>query len=148
VSGSLQKYCPECAKEAIRAKVLPRKRAQAAEHRTEFTARKKQLAADSAVCAYCGKLYTPTGPSVTCSEVCAKEYARIAQGTADYQRGRRNNLPTHERYSSGLPQSELAGVTYHSVRLKWQVEHKGKYIGLFATQEEAETKKKELEKDE
>lgn len=147
VNGSLQKYCPECAEEAVRANVLPKKRARASEHRDEFLARKKELAAESAVCAYCGKVYTPTGPTVTCSEACAKEYARIVYGIADYKRGRRKTPPSHERYDSGLPQSEIAGVTYHRTRRKWQVIHNGKYIGLFATREKAEAKKKELEHD-
>lgn len=126
--------------------MLPQKRARATDHRAEQTARKKELREQSAICAYCGKVYTPTGPSVTCSENCAKEYQRIVQGMADYNRGRRKAPPTRERYDSGLPQSELTGVTYHRIQKKWQVTHKGKYIGLFDTKEEAEEKKKELKK--
>ncbi len=145
VDGGNQRYCPACAPEAVRAKVLPGKRAWAADRRDDLIDRAAALKADSAVCAYCGKTYTPTSASVTCSEACAMEHARIVQGVADYNRGRRNAPPSHERYSSGLPQSELIGVTYHRHTGKWQVTHRRKYIGLFSTCEEAETKKRELE---
>lgn len=100
---------------------------------------------DSAICAYCGQVYTPTSASITCSAKCAREYKRIAMETADYKRGRRKSPPPHERYSSGLPQSDLSGVSYHRARRKWQVTYKGKYIGLFGTKEAAEAKKLELE---
>ena len=83
-------------------------------------------------------------PTVTCSPTCAKEYKRIVMGTADYKRGRRKKPPSHERYASGLPQSDVVGVTYHRASDKWQVKYQGKYIGLFSTQEEAEGKIKEL----
>lgn len=144
VNSSLQRYCSDCAPEAVRQAVLPQKRQRAIEHREEAAARKAGLKTNSAVCAYCGKLYTPDGPSVTCSPVCAREYKRVTQGMADFKRGRRKTPPAHQRYDSGLPQSELAGVTYNRSRRKWQVTHKGKYIGLFVTQEEAEAKKRDL----
>lgn len=145
VCGGLQKYCPDCAAEAVRQKVLPRKRERAAEHIGENTARKREMRMYSAICAYCGRVYTSTGPSVTCSAECAREYKRIVMGTADYKRGRRKSPPSHERYSSGLPQSEIPGVTYHRCSGKWQVTHKGKYIGLFGDRLTAEAKKAELE---
>lgn len=144
VESGLQKYCPACAAEAVRQIVLPKKRERAAEHREELLDRKKELKSDSAICAYCGKTYTPTMPTVTCSPTCAKEYKRIVMGTADYKRGRRKKPPSHERYASGLPQSDVVGVTYHRASDKWQVKYQGKYIGLFSTQEEAEGKIKEL----
>lgn len=144
VTGSLQKYCPDCAESAVKAKVLPQKRARAAAHIAENAARKKDLLDQSAVCAYCGQPYTPKGPSVTCSEECAREYKRIVQGWADYRRGRRKNPPAHTRYDSGLPQSDMVGVNYHRLNGKWQVTHRGKYIGLFDNKETAEAKKREL----
>lgn len=138
VESGLQRYCPDCAEMAIREKVLPRKRALAAEHRADMAARKKALVSDSAICAYCGRTYTPTGPSVTCSPECGREYRRIRQGLVDYQRGRRKELPSHERYSSGLPQSNVVGVSYNRIRRKWEARKNGKYIGIFPTKEEAE----------
>ena len=144
VTGALQMYCPACAADAVRDKVLPTKRSRARYHAEEQSARKKELRKESAVCAYCGALYTPTDAAVTCSEQCAKEYKRIVQGMADYKRGRRKKPPAHERYASGLPQSDLPGVSYHRKRKKWQVIHQGKYVGLFASQEEAEAVKKRL----
>lgn len=144
VNGGLQMYCPDCAPEAIRDKILPQKRTRAAEHREETVARKKELRQHSAICAYCGKTFTASGPSVTCSEECAREYKRIVMGMADYRRGRRKKEPSHDRYNSGLPQSELTGVTYNRRREKWEVRHKGKYIGIYPTKEAAEAKKSEL----
>lgn len=144
VESSLQRYCPACAAEAVRQVVLPQKRERAAEHREEMAARKKELKADSAICAYCGKTYTPTGSEVTCSPECAREYRRIKMGIDDYKRGKRKTQPAHERYSSGLPQSPVPGVSYQRRLGKWQVNYRGKYVGVFASQEEAEEKIKEL----
>lgn len=146
VEGGLQKYCPDCAEAAIREKVLPQKRARAAEHREDIAARKKELIAGSAVCAYCGKTYTPMGASVTCGPDCEREYRRINQGMADYRRGKRKAPPSHERYSSGLPQSDLVGVTYNRRSGKWEVKKKRKYFGVFPSKEAAEETMNELEK--
>lgn len=148
VTSSLQMYCPDCAPEEVRNKVLQQKRARAAEHREEASARKKQLRQHSAICAYCGSTFTASGPSVTCSEKCAREHKRIVMGMADYRRGRRKKEPSHDRYDSGLPQSELAGVTYNRRREKWEVRHKGRYIGIYQAKEDAEAKKLELIKSE
>lgn len=145
VTGSLQKYCPSCAPDAVREAVLPKKRERAANHREEMKYRKDALKECSTVCAYCGKPYTPTSPSVTCSPECAREYKRITQGWIDYRRGKRKTPPKAERYRSGLPQSDVIGVSYNRARKKWQVTHEGKYIGLFPTREEAESKKRELQ---
>lgn len=138
VRGGLQKYCPDCAQEAIRKNVLSSKRARAAERMKEITERKKKLLQESAVCAYCGKTYTPTSSSVTCSSECEREYRRITHGMAAYRAGKRKNPPSHERYSSGLPQSDLAGVTYNRRLGKWEVKQGGKYFGVFPTKEAAE----------
>lgn len=137
-------YCPNCAQEAVRSKVLPQKRVRAAEHREETAARKKELSRNSAICAYCGKTFTAESASVTCSEECAREYRRIVMGMIDYRRGRRKKEPSHDRYDSGLPKSELVGVTYSRRRKKWEVRHKGKYIGAYQAKEDAEKKKLEL----
>lgn len=144
VMSGLQRYCPACAPEAVRQKVLPAKRRRAAEHMAENAARKKELRAGSAVCVYCGRTFTPVDASVTCSEECAREHRRIVLGTADYKRGRRKAPPPRERYDSGLPRSDVPGVAYLRQRRKWQVTHKGKYVGVFDTREEAEAKKREL----
>lgn len=144
VNSGLQKYCPDCAEEAIRAKVLPQKIAYAAHHAEERASRNKELKEQGTVCAYCGKAFTATTPSVTCSEACELEYNRIVMGRADYKRGRRKTEPTHDRRSSGLPQSDVTGVSYIRRSGKWQVKNKGKYIGVFASKEEAEAKAKEL----
>lgn len=140
-----QRYCPDCAPEAVRQKVLPKKRLRSAEHREEIAARKMDLKEGDSICAYCGKPYTSSGPSVTCSEDCAREYKRIIQGMLDYKRGRRKTPPSHRRYDSGLPQSPVPGVAYHRKSGKWQVTHNGKYVGLFETREQAEAKKAELQ---
>lgn len=144
VESGRQKYCPACAAEAVRQVVLPKKRERAAQHREEFAAMKKERKVDSAICAYCGLSYTPTGPSVTCSPECAREYKRIVMGNADYKRGRRKTPPSYERYDSGLPQSDIVGVSYNRALRKWQVTYQGKYIGLFPTKGDAEAKIKEL----
>lgn len=96
VTSGLQRYCPDCAAQAVRQKVLPTKRAYAAANKDKNIQRKQQLKDASAICAYCGKPYTPHGPAVTCSPECAKEYKRIVQGNADYKRGKRKTPPAHK----------------------------------------------------
>lgn len=145
VTSGLQRYCPDCAPESVRQNVLPRKQARARAHLAENISRKKELAVDSAVCAYCGKTFTPSSPSVTCSPECAREYARISQAFAQFRCGLSHSMPSYVRYTSGLPQSDMVGVTYHRTLKKWQVTHHRKYIGVFPTQQEAEEKKRELE---
>lgn len=43
-----------------------------------------------------------------------------------------------------LPQSPIPGVSYHPRMQKWMVRHKGKYIGSYQTQAEAEDVKSQL----
>lgn len=67
---------------------------------------------------------------------------------AEYKAGLRKSTPSHERPSSGLPQSDLPGVHYLRKLSKWQVNYKGKYIGVFAAKEDAEKKWHDLHEQE
>lgn len=127
------------------AKRPAKKRDRANAHQVQRAARKKELQRDGTLCAYCGKPFTPKGPEVTCSPECAKEYKRIQHGMAAYRGGWRKHPPSHTRYSSGLPQSSVVGVNYNRSLQKWQVTHKRKYIGVYASQAEAEAVKRELD---
>lgn len=140
VTSSRQKYCPECAKEATAAAARKRSREYATEHRAQYAQRKKELLDGRlSKCAYCGKSFRPNAGESWCSPECKKELIRISNGMSHYKAGRAANPPSFVRYSSGFPQSDVAGVSYNRARGKWQVYDKNKkYIGLYETKEEAE----------
>lgn len=90
VFGSLQRYCPECAKTVVSDTVKQQKRQWAEEHRADITSRKAELRKDRRVCAVCGKPFTSPLPTVTCSPECAREHKRQKQAIQDVKRGRAN----------------------------------------------------------
>jgi len=73
VKSGRQKYCPECAPEAVR-KI---DNAQSREWNAKNTTPEKRKAErnESAApinCLYCNKLFTPRGPALTCSQECSE----------------------------------------------------------------------------
>lgn len=91
ITGGLQKYCPECAKEAVQEKIRARKRKYMESYnrdvRPVIRAERKE---NGTVCVVCGKTFTTTTPTVTCSPECAKEQKRRLQAIYDYKRGEGN----------------------------------------------------------
>ena len=144
VQSGQQRYCKDCAEEAVKESVRPHKRAYNQANKDILYPYKEAMRSGCKVCVVCGKTFDAPTARMTCSEECAKEQRRRVQAAADQRRGPRKRPPAHERYTSGLPQSDLQGVTYHRQRRKWQVVHQGKYVGLFPSKEEAEAVKKRL----
>ena len=75
VDGGLQKYCPECAPEAVGAVALDLAKEYAKKHFSERAENRKKARAEIA-CAYCGKMFTPRGTSKTCSKKCSEMLAK------------------------------------------------------------------------
>lgn len=89
VNGGRQMYCPDCAKTAVREKERLRKITYWEENRGKYAAQKKESAKGNKVCVVCGKPFSGRGPSVTCSEECARAHKSAQQLAADIKRGKR-----------------------------------------------------------
>ncbi len=91
MSGN-QKYCPDCADEAIQEADRAKSRAWYLEHTTPDERRRvRQTAAAPIPCAVCGKLFVPTAPSITCSPACsAALHKRSAAAWERDHRAQRN----------------------------------------------------------
>lgn len=147
VNSGVQRFCPDCSKDAIKANIKSRKKIYNDANKAQMYAHKEKMRENGHVCVICGKIFDPSTPTVTCSLKCEKELRRRRQNQADIKRGKRA-LPADARYNSELPQSGIVGVTYHKKSGKWQAQYDRKYIGLFDTIEAAgkaiEQYKKEL----
>lgn len=74
VSGGAQKYCKDCAEEAVRDKVRAAKQKYMAEYMTDDRiAAKEANRTNNKVCLICGAVFDDGQPSVTCSPECNRE---------------------------------------------------------------------------
>ena len=81
VSG-LQRYCPDCAKDALLENERPKSRAYMEQRRKSGTLDKNL----DRICIICGKPFRSSTATVTCSPECAKENRRRKQAKADAKR--------------------------------------------------------------
>ena len=135
VNSARQRYCKNCAAEAVRQNVNPRKAEYAKENMERLKEQQKELRKDRNVCVICGAVFHASTATVTCSDKCAAELRKLRQREVDYRAGRRKRPPTDYPIEPTNPQSGVVGVTW--CRGKWQAKFKRKYIGLFPTAEEA-----------
>lgn len=146
VTSGLQKYCADCAPEAVRETIRAHKRDMAKVYNREVRPkRRKSMREGLTVCAVCGKAFTAKTSTVTCSPECTREYKRQKQAISDYKRGRSKPDRILAPKSSTIPQSGIKGITWHRKSQKWQLKIDGKYIGLFPTIEEAAARKSYIE---
>lgn len=139
VSGSLQRYCPDCAPVAVQETVNAHKREYANGRLDISKARKAELSeAQMSICAYCGKPYKQQRQETYCSPECKRELNRISNAMSKYKADKIKHPPHHDRTESGLPQSDLPGVHFLRRLGKWEVVIRGEYHGLYQTQESAE----------
>lgn len=151
VTGGLQRYCPQCAPDAVREIDRAQSREWMAEHREEAAARKKEIAKKRRVCKVCQKVFYSAEPTVTCSSECAKVLKSYKQAMADHKR-RGSPVPTLEAVAERLSkQSGVLGVSRSRNGKRWIAKYQNKYIGTFDTIDEAataiETKRKEFQED-
>ena len=89
VKSGLQKYCPDCAEEAVKETVRAHKRESSKEYNATIRKeRRKERKQEGSVCVVCGKPFTSSSATVTCSPECAREQKRRLQAFNDYKRGR------------------------------------------------------------
>lgn len=146
VASSRQRYCPDCAKVVVPQNVKAAKRESRKERADEINAARAERRKDRRICAVCGKPFSAPTPTVTCGAECASELKRQRQARADVKRGRASPARILGKAEHNNPQSGIPGITW--CRNKWQLTHKGKYIGVFKTIEEARNKKSQLEQEE
>lgn len=117
VKSGVQKYCPECAHEAVRS--IDRK--QSIEWNRENTTpeqRKTQKKAASAEieCAVCGKKFVPTSRTTTCSDDCRKLLAKRRR--AEYERKNREYRAQYHRDRIKAKEAAMSPEEYRAYREK------------------------------
>ncbi len=91
VTSGLQKYCPNCAKDAVRA--IDRVHGLEYYHanKERINPARNQKRRKTNVCVICGKEFLANGsPTVTCSDECHNKLKKIWQKRADDKRRPRN----------------------------------------------------------
>lgn len=136
VNSGRQRYCPECAKEQVNKNIRAHKREYMAENIEKSEELKAETRGKRYICPICGKEFEKHTSAATCSPECERELRRRRQNRSDIKRGKRK-ISEDQRYSSGLPKSGVAGVTWNRKRGKWQANYKRKYIGLYETVDQA-----------
>lgn len=136
VKSGLQKYCTDCSEKKVKENIQAHKREYMAENSEKSKELKAETRGKRYICPICGKEFEKHTSAAACSLDCEKELRRRRQNRADIKCGKRK-IPEDQRYNSGLPKSGIVGVTYHRQSGKWQSKHKGKYIGLYDTIEQA-----------
>ena len=128
VNSGRQRYCKNCAAEAVAETVRRHKREYMEEYSKAHVAEKEANRSFNKICVICGKIFDDSTPTVTCSEECADALRKKRMREADFRRGRRKT-PPDVKYDSGKPKSGIVGVTY--LRGKWQATCNGVYVGIF-----------------
>lgn len=91
VSSGRQKYCKECAENAIKEKVRAHKKIYMQERREINEERKKERKENRKICLICGRAFQAETNTVTCSKECAEKLKKIRQEEADIRRGKRKS---------------------------------------------------------
>lgn len=86
VNSGLQRYCPECGKKLLAEKTKPIKRAYAEKYREEHPEAKKAIRKNATICVVCGKPFTATAATNTCSPECAAIRKKALQKIKDDKR--------------------------------------------------------------
>lgn len=117
VTGGLQRYCPDCAPEAIRAKDNAKSREWAAVHTTPEQRRAERQAASAPIpCAACGKLFVPTDSSLACSPACA--VALHKQQLAHWESDHSEERKRYRRDRYAMKKQALTPEEYRAYREK------------------------------
>ena len=82
VTGSKQKWCKACAASAAKAARRAYDRKYRESNREYIDSYYAAMRVDSKACVVCGRPFGGRGPTVTCSDACAKEQLRIRQKRA------------------------------------------------------------------
>lgn len=105
VNSARQKYCPDCAYDAVREVDRPMSKVWNAEHKDTYYPKKNEKRRKKRYCVICGALITAKTATVTCDNPeCKKERIHQRQRAADAKRrgGKppKDYIPTKETYFS------------------------------------------------
>lgn len=106
VCSGLQKYCPECARDAVMAKDRDASKCWNRAH-IDYDLQREQrhVAAAQIQCAVCGKPFVPgIGAPVTCSPECREAYRKKA--AAEYEKSHRDERNAYRRGRRALKKEE------------------------------------------
>ncbi|MEG0035686.1 MAG: hypothetical protein RR743_03410, partial [Oscillospiraceae bacterium] len=95
-----QKYCKDCAVEAVKKVDRPMSKKWNSDHKEEYYPTKNEKRRVIKCCKVCGNEMLEPGTAVICSPECAKVLRSYNQGMADYKRGKRKSLP--KPYKDGM----------------------------------------------
>lgn len=108
VNSGRQKYCPDCAEEAVRQ--LDREASKKWNSENNFYQQRYQQPRNGQkICVICGKPIPPGTSRVTCSPECNKLLIRRRRDDADIKRGRRKSPTTVNRLDKDLSTPEDGG---------------------------------------
>ena len=93
VESGLQRYCKDCAEEAVKEIDRAQGREWNAKNREKLADRKKDRKENRKVCAVCGKQFYTGGPEATCSEECANVLKSYNMAVVDFKRGKLKTEP-------------------------------------------------------
>lgn len=92
VTGGLQKYCKDCAPEAVRAIDREQSKQWNKEHGF-YDARREQGRNGVKICVICGGVIQPGSPAVTCSPECNRKKLRLSQAEIAQKHGVNTKIP-------------------------------------------------------
>lgn len=87
IKGGLQKYCPECARQANLEKQRERKKAQR-EQKKRADTKKKTAEERIKICVYCGNEFNNTVSGNLCSEECREKQKKLNAVRVIYRKGK------------------------------------------------------------
>lgn len=94
VNGARQRYCPDCAPEAVRA---VDREASKRWNKENLDANRATKRGGEKVCVICGKPVPFRTARITCSDECDKLRKKLLQEEADLRRGKRKSPPSVQR---------------------------------------------------
>ena len=117
VQGGLQKYCPECAPEAV--KEIDRKQSVEWSRKNVDMGVKhaaRELTAAERTCVVCGKLFVPHSAAVTCSPECSATLAR--RNAADWEKSRKDDRAEYHKSIAKAKEQAMSPEEYAEYRRK------------------------------
>lgn len=95
ICSGRQKYCPDCAPEAILE--IDRAQSNAWNMENDYCAKRREKPRSGIkVCVICGREIVPGTPTVTCSQECASVHRKAAQHRADAKRRGRSKKKSEQ----------------------------------------------------
>lgn len=106
VKSGRQRYCPECADDAVRQQDRMASKQWNAENNF-YEERSQRSRSGQKVCVICGKPVPPGTPRITCSDECDRLRLKWNRGNTDFRRGKQASPPTVDRLDKDSPPAPI-----------------------------------------